>query len=312
MMKYRFFGISCFRYFSVIFAGLVLLYCAGVDTDSDAMELAKLIPDDFDGWKAVDEIQNYNRQTIFDYIDGAGEVYLLYDFKDVAVKILLGPDSTEITIEIFDMGSSEDAFGIFSHSREGNDIGIGGGSEFRDGFLCFWKGKYFVCIYSSKQAADFNDTIIAISKTIEGKITGQSKEPDILGILPDDGLTELSPIYFHKQTSLNYHYFLAEENILNLNNDTEAVIANYRPGRTTLLCIKYADANAALAAYDNFILKYIPEAESSGIAEIEKGRWIKAMNTDRFFVAVFDAPDKDNAVSLANNVKENISRMEDG
>jgi hypothetical protein len=296
----------------ILLFSLLIINCGGTEKGDNAMELARLIPDQFGDWKTVDDDQSYNRETIFDYIDGAGEVYLLYDFKDVAVKKLVGADSTEITVEIFDMGSPEDAFGIFSHSREGNDIGIGGGSESRDGFLCFWKDRYFVCVYSSKQAEEFDETIIAIGKDIEGRISGESKKPVILDILPEDDLIESSVIYFHKQTSLNYHYYIAEENILNLDDRTDAVLANYRPGRTTLLCIEYPEAGMAEEGLNSFLLKYIPEADDSKLAEIDKGKWVKAVVEDRFFIAVFDSPDEKTAELLVNNVKENISRMGDG
>jgi hypothetical protein len=212
----------------------------------------------------------------------------------VAVSKFLGPDSAEITVEIFDMGTTGDAFGVFSHSREGNDIGIGGGSESRDGFLCFWKDRYFVCVHSSKQSGESNETVMAIGKDIESKITGDVNKPDIVEVLPEDGLVETSVIYFHKQTSLNYHYFLSEENILNLGEHTDAVLAVYRPGRITLLCIEYPDTGLAIESFGSFIL------------------WIRAFITGRYFIAAFDAPDETTAVSLVNNVKENISRMKDG
>jgi hypothetical protein len=224
----------------------------------------------------------------------------------------VGADSTEITVEIFDMGSSEEAFGIFSHSREGNDIGIGGGSEFRDGFLCFWKSRHFICVYSDRLSEDINNAIIAVGREIEGKITGESIKPDILNVLPQKNLIELSVIYFHKQTSLNYHYFISEENILNLGDHTEAVIANYRPGRTVLLCVEYPDTEMAGESLDGFISNYIPEANDSGVAEIEKGRWVKAMKMGRYFIAAFDARDEKTANSLVDIVKENISRMGNG
>jgi hypothetical protein len=304
--------ISPHRHLFILLISLLFINCGETEKAGNVMKLAKLIPDQFDDRKIVDEVQSYNRETIFDYIDGAGEVYLMYGFKEVAVKRLLGPDSAEITIEIFDMGTSGDAFGVFSHSREGNDIGIGGGSESRDGFLCFWKDRYFVCVYTSKQSEEFNEAVIVIGKEIENKITGDVNAPDLLNILPEDGLIKSSEIYFHKQTSLNYHYFLAEENILNLGDNTDAVLATYRPGRITLLCIKYPDAGLATESLESFISKYIPEAYDSGVAETEKGRWVKALKTGRYLIAAFDAPDETTAVSLVNNVKENISRKQNG
>jgi hypothetical protein len=304
--------VSLSWYLFVLLFALLIINCGKTDRGDNAMELTKLIPNQFGDWKTLDEVRSYNRETIFDYIDGAGEVYLMYDFKEVAVSKFLGPDSAEITVEIFDMGTTGDAFGVFSHSREGNDMGIGGGSESRDGFLCFWKDRYFVCVHSSKQSGEFNNAVIAIGRDIESKITGDVNKPDIVEVLPGDGLVESSVIYFHKQTSLNYHYFLSEENILNLGEHTDAVLAVYRPGRITLLCIEYPDTGSATESFGSFISKYIPEADESGTAEVEEGVWIRAFITGRYFIAAFDAPDETTAVSLVNNVKENISRMKDG
>jgi len=304
--------LSFFRLIIVLLFSLLIINCGLSDKDEGAMRLAKLIPNEFGPWKAASDLESYDRETIFDYIDGAGEVYLMYGFKDVAVKRLLGPDSAEITIEIFDMGSSNDAFGVFSHSREGNDIGIGGGSESRDGFLCFWKDRYYVCVYSGRQSEEINDAVISIGREIEDNIAGGVSKPEIVDLLPADSLIESSVVYFHKQTSLNYHYFLSEENILGLGDNTEAILANYRPGRITLLCIKYPDTGLAEKSYENFMSTYLPEAEGSGIAEIEKGKWVKASIAGRYLIAAFDAPDEKTAVSLVNNVKENISRKQDG
>jgi len=299
-------------YLFVLLFPLLVINCGKSDKGGRVMELAKLIPDQIRNWNTVGDIERYDRQTIFDYIDGAGEVYLLYGFKDVVVKKLQGPDAVEIVVELFDMGKSEDAFGIFSHSREGDGIGIGAGSEYRDGFLCFWKSRYFVCIYSDRPSEEINGIIKGIGGEIDKRISGDSRKPGILNVLPDEGLAESSVIYFHKQTSLNYHYFLSEENILNLNDRSEAVLANYGPERMTLLCINYPDSNIAIESYNNFMTKYIPESAGSGLAQTEKGKWVKALVFNDFFVAVFDAPDENIASTLADKVKEKISRIGNG
>jgi hypothetical protein len=47
--------------------------------------------------------------------------------------------------------------------------------------------------------------------------------------------------YLHHPIVLNYHFYLAEENILNISPQTGAVLANYRRGRekAKLLLVKY-------------------------------------------------------------------------
>jgi hypothetical protein len=310
--------ISPFKYlkppdlFSIFISALFFINCGGEKNSAKTMLLAKLIPDEFDGWKAEGDIQSYNRETIFDYIDGAGEVYLMYGFKDVAVKKLLNPDSVEITAELFDMGGPDDAFGIFSHAREGNDIGIGGGSEFRDGYLCFWKDRYFVCVYTYKTGEAVNDAVMGIGKTIAANIAGDVNPPELVNLLPGDGKRKSSEIYFHRQTSLNYHYYLSEKNILHLSDSTDALLARYDPGNSLLLCVKYPDPAEAKNGYDGFIAGYIPEADTSGFAETEKGKWVKAFYIGRYLAAVLDAPDRESAGSLAEEIKNNIVRMGNG
>ncbi|MEW6674688.1 MAG: DUF362 domain-containing protein [Nitrospirota bacterium] len=48
-----------------------------VDTTENPM--LKFLPDEIYGWKAQKKVENYNRETIYDYMDGAGEIYLAYN-----------------------------------------------------------------------------------------------------------------------------------------------------------------------------------------------------------------------------------------
>jgi len=38
--------------------------------------MRRFLPEDFQGWTLSDSVQVYDRETIFDFINGAGEVYL--------------------------------------------------------------------------------------------------------------------------------------------------------------------------------------------------------------------------------------------
>jgi len=268
----------------------------------------ELVPGEFRGWKAQGEVEVYDRETIFDYIDGAGEVYRLYSFRKVVVRRLVKVDQPTIFVEIFDMGSSADAFGVFSHSREGEDLGIGEGSEQRGGLLCFWKGSFFVCIYSERETAETEETVPALAKGIAQRIKGEGGRPGLLEYLPPDGLQRLSIRYFHLYGSLNYHYYLADQNILKLSEQTEAVFARYQPGRTYLLLIQYQSSEEAAEALASFVSLYIPEAKESGIAEVQEGRWVKAILEGVFVAVVFDAPTAASAEALMGAVRAKLGR----
>ncbi|MFZ6017433.1 MAG: DUF6599 family protein [Nitrospirota bacterium] len=55
----------------------IMLTSSMVDTTENPM--LKFLPDEIYGWKAQKKVENYNRETIYDYIDGAGEIYLAYN-----------------------------------------------------------------------------------------------------------------------------------------------------------------------------------------------------------------------------------------
>jgi hypothetical protein len=196
------------------------------------------------------------------------------------------------------MGSSGDAFGIFSHAREGEELGIGQGSEYRGGVLCFWKAHFFVCIVPQNETAETNKALGDLARKIDQNISITGAKPDILHCLPEEGLAEKSVRYFHKHTSLNYHYFLASENILQLGEHTEAVLAQYGPDQGSLLCIRYQNQQQAKDALDTFVSSYLPEATRTGVAEINDGKWVAVKQSGNFVLVVFDASTKAAGESL--------------
>jgi hypothetical protein len=286
----------------------LILACATDKGDKEMVPMQEYVPTQIDGWRAQDEVETYDRETIFDYINGAGEVYLMYDFQNVTVLHFTQAEQPNILVELFDMGSSEDAFGIFSQARESEDQGTGQGSEYRGGLLCFWKSKFFVCVSSERETPQAKKAVEDLAGKIAGKIKVTGAWPRLLDYLPADGLESNTVRYFHKHTTLNYHYYTASENILNLGPQTEAVLATYQPDETHFLCVRYPDEEQAKEALSSFVNAYVPEARESGIAEIENGKWVAVRGRGVFVVVVFDAPTKAYAQDLTKAVEDRISK----
>ena len=111
-------------------------------------------PSASEGWKWDGKDEVYESRAIFNYIDGAGELYLAYNFKNLIVRQFEKTGFPHITAELYDMGSANDAYGIFSFERQDEDAGIGQGSEFGGGLLRFWKGKFFVSVYADGEGPE--------------------------------------------------------------------------------------------------------------------------------------------------------------
>ncbi len=251
--------------------------------------MADFLPESIADWTRDNSSVTYDRETIFDYIDGAGEVYRSYAFSHVLVAVYAGPDGPDITVELFDMGNPADAYGVFSYAREREESGLGGGYERRGRVLCFWQNRYYVCVTAEERTENVDRILMDVARAISERMPPASNPPDLLTSLPSAGRVASSERFFHLHPSLNYHYYLARENILKLGPETDAVLARYAPGSTYLLVVEYPSASAAAAAASSFKQGYLPASSDSGTMQTENGKFSAYEQRDQHIVVVLDA-----------------------
>jgi len=251
--------------------------------------MTDLLPERIAGWTRGDSSVAYDRETIFDYINGAGEVYRSYAFSQVMVADYSSPGSPDITVELFDMGNPADAYGVFSYAKESEESGLGGGFERKGRVLCFWQDRYYVCVASEERTDDSDRVLMELARAISERMPPASTPPDLVTLLPDEGRVDFSDRFFHLHQSLNYNYYLARENILNLGPETDAVLARYAPGSTYLLLVDYQSESDASAAAAAFKQGYLPDSSDSQTLETENGKFSSFEQRDRYLVVVLDA-----------------------
>ena len=263
--------------------------CGGQETDASLTAVVELLPEHINTWTRSDSAVTYDRETIFDYINGAGEVYRSYAFSQVVVVVYSSSDDPDITVELFDMGNTADAYGVFSYAREQEGSGIGGGYEQRGRVLCFWQDRYYVCVAFEKRTDDSDRVLMEVARAISERLPPACDPPDLVTLLPEAGRVAFSERFFHLHQSLNYNYYLARENILNLGPETDAVLARYAPGSTYLLLVDYQSESDAAAAASSFKQGYLPDSGDSQTLETENGKFSAYEQRDRYVVAVLDA-----------------------
>jgi len=275
---------------------------------SNVAVMIDLLPNSVSGWTRLEQVDTYDPQTIFDYIDGAGEVYLMFGFRAVVVAQYAKAGELGITIEVFDMGSAEDAYGVFSHARQSEDSGIGQAYEHRGNLLCFWQAQYFVCVLADGGTQETSETCLALAQAIDGKILSSDGRPELVEYLPEAGLDPYSIRYFHLHSTLNYHHFLTTENILNLSRETNAVLAMYG-GSTNLLIIEYESAKRLEQGYVGFVKHCVPEAKVKEVAQLASGKWVAVKRDRVYLIAVLDAVSRDYALELINATSQQLSNV---
>ncbi len=285
-----------------------LVSCDKTERDNVPFTPRQFVPEQVAGWQVRDEVLTYGRRTIFDYMDGAGEVYLSFGFREVAVFRFVREDSPDITVEIFDMRSAEDAYGVFSYARESEETGIGQAYEYRGSVLCFWQDRYYVCVVCYEQNDDTREVLLTLAREIGERLPNEGSRPGLVGVMPDEGLVPHSERYFHLHSTLNYHYFVARENLLQMSPDTRAVMARFAPGTTFLLCVEYPNEEDARAGYRGFMEGYLPEAEGFRPIQTEDSKWTAAKGQGRYVLTVFDAESEEQATRLIEKLAARLAQ----
>jgi hypothetical protein len=280
--------------------------CSDRAADDSAVDLVQLLPQQISGWTRTESSLTYDRETIFDYINGAGEVYRSYDFGEVLVAGYGKPESPELTVEIFDMGNPSDAYGVFSYARESEELGIGGGYERRGRVLCFWQDRFYVCVSAEERTPDSDQDLTAVAQAVSRQLPVAGDLPNLVKALPTEGLVRFSERFFHLHQSLNYHYYLARENLFNLSGETDAVMARYAPGSTYLLLIEYANESGAVEALTSFKELYLPDATNSNTVQTENGKFVSYAQNGRFLAVVLDADSETVADELLQKATSNL------
>jgi len=266
--------------------------------------MVRNVPKEIDSWVANVEVRTYNRKTLFRYIDGGAELYLAYRFCKVYVYAYKKVGEPDIIMDIYDMSTAEDAFGVFTSEREGDDIGIGQGSEFGGGLLRFFKGRFFVSVMTHEETPQSRRAVLSLGRAVADAIQSIGDKPKLVSSLPQKGLIESSVRYFYNHTILNLNYYIADENILLLGVHTEAVLARYsaEEGKPYLLLVRYPSTHQARTALRSFFNAYMPDA-IQGTVQTENGKWTATDSHSRYVAVVFDAPSDTWALSLLETVR---------
>jgi hypothetical protein len=166
-----------------------------------------LVFPEMDGWKQDGKPQVFSPRTLYEYINGAADLYLTYEFQDLNVAEYKGKGKAAVTVEVYRHGDSIQAFGIYSQERLANarflDIGAQGYQE--PNVLNFVTGPYYVKISGYSTGAEDERTMLAFGRKMEGILGGRSALPKILSLFPREGMKKNTEKFVSKDF-LGYSY----------------------------------------------------------------------------------------------------------
>ena len=214
-------------------------------------------------------------------------------------------------MEVFDMGSAGDAYGIFTFYHEGKDVEVGRNGYLRSGLLCFWQDRYFVCVSITPEGETTDKVLLEFAGAIAKAMPDTGSPPEWLRYFPADDRRPQSMRYFHNQQSLTYHFFLSEKNVLNLNDRTECALARYGSGEKSFVqvWVQYPDSSSAQAASRSVARQYLHVDTIRGPVKGEDSRWNTASARGRFVALAVGLPSKAVADSVRQAAEKILSEV---
>ena len=228
---------------------LALAAAAPAAPDDGLAALARALPPAIAGVAQQGADERYGADAIFSYLDGGAEVYLAYNLRGCLARRYAGP-GLEVIADVFEMATPADAFGVFTHDQDGEEVAVGQGALLRPGWLSFWQERYFVSLSADRDDARAREALLALARAIAAAIPGRGAMPELAGRLPAAGQVPRSLRFLHDPVVLRTHLDLGPGNPLALGAGVDAVVARYRRGGSdaVLLIVRYPTVEAATTA----------------------------------------------------------------
>jgi len=171
---------------------LMAIILAGTGPSQSGQDVQSLMPapDTAAGWQWDLELEMYDPDNLYEYINGEAEHYNDYNFVEMvtASHSRVEDQYASFTIDIYDMGSPLNAFGIYSSHRrpELTFESIGEEAIVSELNVMFYKGRFFVQVSAGSMEEIVTSAIRKQAEQLASRIEATAP-PAELTLLPVEG-----------------------------------------------------------------------------------------------------------------------------
>jgi hypothetical protein len=125
----------------------------------------------------------YTAANLYEYMDGAADVFLLYDLQALMHQEIKAGE-VDLTVDVFDVGTPQDAFGIYAAERSPNYdfVALGAEGYRNEGIVNFLQDRYYVKLAAFGSGADA--VLDLFAKSLSERIGGSRTLPALIAQLP--------------------------------------------------------------------------------------------------------------------------------
>ncbi len=191
---------------------------------------------DIAGWTASGDVQVYVPETLYEYIDGAADLYLACYFEELKVAEYKGEGTASVTVEVYRHRTTEDAFGIYSQERLAGaaTMAVGAQGYGDENALNFLMGHHYVKIAGYDIGGGGREVLPVFARAVASVLGEGGTLPPILAAFPAAGKMADSERYISRNF-LGYPFL----------NGAFTADYGFPGGRFKLFFIQATDRNAA-------------------------------------------------------------------
>lgn len=180
---------------------ILLSGCSGGKKVEEGPRAAQFLPEKVLGTEIVraKDIHTYTGDSLWQYIDGGAEIYLLYNFVEVAT-VEYKSGRSELIADIYHFETPDDAYGLYTTLRPEKQTIVHLGIE---GFsvpsgITFVKGPFLTRIMGYEDTDSTNRAVIDLAGEINKSIIGASNRPTTFLLFPINNVIGLHNKYYSK------------------------------------------------------------------------------------------------------------------
>lgn len=162
-----------------------------------------------EGWKVKGEVLRFQPENLFEFINGAAEIYLSYDFRSLITAEYIQEESpVSVSVEIYDMGNVKNAFGIYSAERfeDSNFINVGLQGYIEEEVLNFLMDRYYIKMFCFEGGDSSEEILKKFADEICRKVGAPGEWPEVLSYFPEENKIANSEKFFLRNF-LGYGFF---------------------------------------------------------------------------------------------------------
>ena len=297
--------------------GLIIFLCCWfaisiplLQGNADVFDRAKI-----SGWNIAGKPYDFGPRNLFEHINGAADFFMAYGF--VSLKgAYYSPDSASndsVTVDIYNMGEKLNAFGVFQAKRSQGtpSLKIGTASFGSEGYLAFYKDRYFVEINSFITQEIWKNEHLAIARNLAENLPGDTLPPCELSYFPEPGKIKRSERYI--RGGILGHAFL-----------DKGIVCDYRIEDETVSAFVafFPSGKAAEKAYQQHVT-FLEESGKGSPLEVvgERGlisqepyhKTIMIVQKGAFEIGVYDLSNPQKGIQVLEGIIERLgSRSDNG